>query len=476
MSKSTQIQGKGYTPFINGEVVKRVQSLDWSTDLGVENIQELGNASFVEKKSDVPKISVSFETNDVGNMALLNLFKTGKRLTGSGSNSGAQITQSVASAGTTQLDIYKVDTASTGLFSNAVGTMAWTNSGGGTVTVTMNGTTNDLDESTSGNGALCPSMIVKVSEHNNTTVNRTCHMQGLYIDSIDFAYDVGGMAKENLRMSGDHKEWFLNDYKNANISMATFVDASSVVTDVAGTTASSADVVAVYCNKELIFHRGKVTGTAPIEWNASGLMVWTTAADTGANNGAGFASGDRVEVVFKDDNGAFPRLGTVNTGTLGGLRRGAVEIYLKPSSVSTDFTKMLRCQSVSGSLNFGRQDVFELGTQRYIDRPLTYPLDVKFDLTFNDCDLQALGLIQDKDYAGTGDYLDIKDMAENSTVVVVLYNNEYTHTGANVLKTITMTTCKAITDGDSARIGNSAGQWKVSMQTDNIVWQGKITN
>jgi len=456
MAKSTAIQGKGHAFFLNGDIVKRLQSGDWGADLAVEKVMEMANAGYVEKIPDSPKISVSLDTNDVGNLAMLYLLKTGQRLA-------------------------PVDTLT--LSRDANGAYSVTTSG--SVTITMDGTTNDLDEiRTTASGQMCPSMLIKVSEHNNATIDRTCHLQGLYLDTVEFSYDVGGMAKENYRLSGDHKDWYFSGTNNPSTDIDMVFAEYTSATEATTTHAKPANttVEAVYVNKELVYHKRTAIGSAPT-WTGSSL---TFGADT-------FTDDARIEVIYSYDTPrSFPALTTSNTGTSaygtrGGLRRGNVVIYMEKqtgSTITDAQAKQLRLQSVSGLLDMGRQERYELGTQRYVDKQPTYPLNVRFDMTFNASDLQAFAHASAKEdewldgrsYSkpGTLDYMNVKDIVQNTKVTIELYKDAYIHTPANLVKTIVMNNCTVMSEGDTARVGQEAGQWRCTMETDNITWTGKI--
>lgn len=445
--KSTAIQGKGHAFFLNGDIFKRLQSGDWGADLAVEKVMEMANAGYVEKIPDLPKISVSLDSNEVGNMAILQLLKTGQRLAPTGT-----LTLSRDSKG-----VYTV-----------------TNSG--EVTVTMNGTTNDLDESSVvDSGQMCSSLLVKVSEHNNATIDRTCHLQGLFLDSLEFSYDVGGMAKENFRLSGDHKDWYFSGSSNPSTDIDMVFAAYDSGTTATTTFTKPADTTleAIYHNKELVYHKRSAIGTALAPtWVGTTLTV---ASST-------FIDKSRIEVLFSyDTSRGFPSLTANNTGTSaygtrGGLRRGNVVIYMQKQSGGTK-TRQLRLQSVSGSLDLGRQERNELSTQRFVDKQPTYPLNVKFDMTFNASDLEAFAFASGKETefaAGTLDYMNVKDIVNETKITVELYDDAYIHTSDHLVKTIVLDRCTVMNEGDTARVGQEAGQWRCSMETDNITWTGKI--
>lgn len=458
MAKSTAIQGKGHAFFLNGDIVKRLQSGDWGADLAVEKVMEMANAGYVEKIPDSPKISVSLDTNDVGNMAMLYLLKNGQRLPDTG------------------LDTLELSRDAKGCYTVTTS---------GEVTVTMDGTTNDLDEiRVTASGQMCPSMLIKVSEHNNSTIDRTCHLQGVYLDTVEFSYDVGGMAKENYRLSGDHKDWYFSGTNNPSTDIDMVFAEYTSATEATTTHAKPANttVEAVYVNKELVYHKRTAIGSAPT-WTGSSL---TFGADT-------FTDDARIEVIYSYDTPrSFPALTTSNTGTSaygtrGGLRRGNVVIYMEKqtgSTITDAQAKQLRLQSVSGLLDMGRQERYELGTQRYVDKQPTYPLNVRFDMTFNASDLQAFAHASAKEdewldgrsYSkpGTLDYMNVKDIVQNTKVTIELYKDAYIHTPANLVKTIVMNNCTVMSEGDTARVGQEAGQWRCTMETDNITWTGKI--
>lgn len=434
MAVTTQIQGKGQAVFMNGEILKRVQNVDLGADLAVENIEELANAGYVEKLSDLPKISVSIETNDVGSMANLSMLKSGTKLP-------------------TSPTAYGVTRDANGVYQQTYS---------GNDVITMADPTYDLDHQ------KCPSFVFKISEHNNTTLDRSCHVQGTYLDSVEFSYEVGGLAKENYRFSGDHKVWYFGAKKDIQIDMAAYATTATATTTVSAT---GHTLEAVFLNKEEVYNLAKSIDTYGITWAGTTLTAAT---------GTPFLSGDRIEVVYHVDTpGAFPKLNSTNTGTRGGLRRGSIKVYAWKHGDTGDKERLLRCQSVSGSLDFGRQEIYELGTQRYIDKPTTYPLNVRFDMTFSQADLKTMAIAQGKhdEYeAGTLTVMDVKDFIDDCDVQVEIYKDSYTATASTLAKTITIANCKVVTEGDTARVGNSAGQWRATLQSDNITWSGSGNN
>lgn len=445
--KSAGNQSKGYAFFLNGDMFKRLQSGDWGADLGVEKVMEMANAGYVEKIPDLPKISVSLDSNDVGNMAILQMLKTGQRLA-------------------------PVNTLT--LTRDSKGVYTITNSG--EVTITMNGTTNDLDESTVvDSGEICPSLLVKVSEHANATIDRTCHLQGLYLDSLEFSYDVGGMAKENFRLSGDHKDWYIPGMGNpsVDIDMVFAGYASGTTATTTYEKPANTTLEAIYHNKSLVYHKRTGVGTdlSPT-WTGSTLTV---ASST-------FTEKSRIEVLYSyDTSRGFPSLTANNTGTSaygtrGGLRRGNIVIYMQKQSGGTK-TQQLRLQSVSGSLDLNRQERDELGTQRFVTKQPTYPLNVKFDMTFNASDLEAFAFASGKEteYAAkTLDYMNVKDIVNETKITVEIYDDAYLHTSNHLVKTLVLDRCTVANEGDSARVGQEASQWRCSMEADNLTWTGKI--
>jgi len=590
MSVTTQIQGKGQAIFMNNDIIKRVQNVDLGADLAVENIEELANAGYVEKLEDLPKVSVSIETNDVGSMANLVMLKSGTQLVGVDrdptgiymgtyykpalvnriADAAASLTQTtgidndpagylidrvyvngvkkydrlsavvggytsveldqtatnsimtlagaaapalhdvidihyhavvadtstaVLGVVTTALDndpaTYTVDqvyvdgskqfdrleavsggftaatlsaadpavltcTGGTPLAGSEVVVVITTTSVAVTETITMADPTFDLDHQ------KCPSFVFKVSEPNTTTLTRSCHMQGTYLDSVEFSYEVGGLAKESYRFSGDHKVWYFGAKKDIAIDFATFATNATATTSAIAT---GNTLEAVFLNKEEVFNLAKGVDTYTITWAGTTLTAGT---------GTPFVSGDRIEIVYHvNTSRAFPKLTSTNTGTRGGLRRGCIKVYAWKHGDTNDKERLLRCQSVSGSLDFGRQEIYELGTQRYIDKPTTYPLNVRFDMTFNQADLKTMAIAQgkhDEFEAGTLTTMDVKDFIDNCDVQIEVYTDAYVASATTLAKTITLANCKVVTEGDTARVGNSAGQWRATLQTDNITW------
>lgn len=427
MSITTRIEGRGQAIFLNGDVMKRVQSVDLSTDLGVENIQELGNAEFVEKLPDLPKVSISIETNDVGSIANLMLLKTGSKLTG--------VTRDAQG-------VYQ------GLWVPTT-----------TTNIVMDGNTQDLDHD------KLPTFIYKISEFNNNTLDRSCLIQGAYLDSIEFNYDVGGLAKENFKFSGDYKAWYVGAKKDIDIDYPTYSSATKITTTVDKDDVSGV-LEAVFIDGIEVYNNAKSIDLYQLTWTDNEIT---------AGVGSPFKSDQRIEVIYSISTARnFPKLSSVNTGSIGGLRRGCIHIYAYKTGMAGEKRKLLRCQTLSGSLDLGRQDDYELGYQRFISRKATYPLNVRFDLTFNESDLRTMAISQHKlsDYEGaTLTHLDMS-LFKDIDVEVEIYKDAYKHDNTTLAKKLVFKRCRVINEGDSGRVGNSPAQWKISFQTDNITWTG----
>ena len=416
-SKPIQYQGKAVAILVNNEVWKRAQASDNSADLGQENIFEVGNADIVEKKDNTPNVTISVDCNDIGSLGRFKAIVSGDKISANASDYDSN-------------GVYK-------------GTYSGAN------VISMKNPIYDFDNN------LLPEFIFKISERSNTTVSQSIHLQGAFISSIAGSYDLTGLAKQTVNFETDNKKRYLGDHKNVF---------TMVLVPNAGTKTATAPTK----GSDETFLRGFVNRA-----EFAGTWVGTTVTFTMDEN---FDGTERVIGVYakgdKISTGDFPALTPTNTGSKGGLRRGAVVI--SAFKAGTSETRLLRCQSASYNLNFNRQAKNELGTQKDIDRAISYPLSVTCDLTFDASDLENFAIMQgkrDEFIAGTLTEMDVKDFINDLTIKIKLYSDEYDHSSGKLVQTITLENQKVKNESDSIQAGSTSASWKVSLEGSSIVWE-----
>jgi len=417
-TKPIQYQGRAVAVIVNNEVWKRAQASDNSVDLGSEKIFEIANADVVETKDNTPNVTINIDSNELGSLGMFKSIVSGTKISATPGD-------------------YDANGVFVGMYSGAN-------------LIQMKNPVYDFDN------ALLPEVLIKVSERSNTTVNRTAHIQGMFVSSIAGSYDVGGMAKQTITFESDNKKWYLGDYKNV-FTMVLTPNAGTKTATSPATKGVDETIIRCFSNRS--------------EFAAT--WVGTTVTFTMDENFDGtervigvYAKGDKTAV------GDFPALTPANTGSKGGFRRGAIVIYAHKSTDSE--TRLLRCQSASYNLSFNRQAKNELGTQKDIDRAISYPLTVTTDLTFDASDLEAFAIMQGKkaDYdAGTLTEMDVKDFINDVTIKVKIYSDEYDHSSGKLIETITLEGQKVKNESDSVQAGSTSTSWKVSLEGSSIVWE-----
>ena len=419
--KVIRYDGKSVALIMNEEVLKRVTGHDNSTDLSQEKINEIGNADIVESKDNNPNVSLSFNGNEVGSMAMLLLLGSGDKLSTNSADYDAK-----------------------GVFKGIYSTKT---------KIRMKAPNYDLDNNKR------PEILVKVSEKYNTNVSRTCHIASCFVSAINGSYDVNGLASENVTIESDNKTWYQNDFKNCHTTVLTPTAGTLTATSTVTKTASLT-LVKVCVNRV---------------WYDSTVASWsgTTVTFSGIPNLDGtertvmlYAEGDKTAT------NDFPELTPVNTGTKGGLRRGAIEIYCRPSD-GTD-TLLLRAQSVNYSCPLSRTPENQLGTQDDLDRSIGYPLVISTDLSFKDSDLENWAILQGKQASfadKTLKEMKVSDFLGNLVVTIKIYSDERNHDASKLVKTITIENLKPKSEANNFQQGNNAATWNVSMEGSAITWE-----
>ena len=417
-TKPIQYQGRAVSILVNGEVWKRVQASDNSVDLGSEKIFEIANADVVETKDNTPNVTINFDSNEIGSLGMFKAIVSGTKIS-------------------TNADDYDANGVFKGIYSGAN-------------LLQMKNPIYDFDNN------LLPEVLIKVSERSNTTVNRTAHIQGMFISSIAGSYDVGGLAKQTVSMESDNKKWYLNDHKNI-FTMVLTPNAGTKTATSSATKGADETLIRCFSNRTefaATWVGTTVTFTMDENFNGTERVIGV------------YAKGDRTAT------GDFPSLTPTNTGSKGGLRRGAIVISAYKSGDTE--TKLLRCQSASYNLNFNRQAKNELGTQKDTERAISYPLSVTCDLSFDSSDLEAFAIMQGKRTTFADNSLtemDVKDFVNDVVIKIKIYSDEYDHSSNKLIETITLDGQKVKNESDSVQAGSTSTSWKVSLEGSSITWE-----
>jgi hypothetical protein len=73
MSKQNYIRADGYGLFVDGVQAERITSVNLALDKGTEDITQLSDSGIVQKISQTPDVSITVESNFIGNTDLLRM-------------------------------------------------------------------------------------------------------------------------------------------------------------------------------------------------------------------------------------------------------------------------------------------------------------------------------------------------------------------------------------------------------------------
>jgi len=413
--KTTGMLGKGEIIEINGLTLKRLQGGALGVNLSNEDMKQMGDGGVIERKSNLPDTSLKLDFNAigyVGNFMLMAGYKNSGWMPQL--NSGLCFT--MTSAG---MDI------------NGDATLGFD--------------TNNM-----------PEIVARYSEFNDTVLSRSAYVPGMFVNSYELRAATDGVATESFSLAGDSK----TDYDGASKDIRVVVCYPIAATSSATWDPGYADFSSGYTFVKAFVNRidSYTTEVTP-----------SFATNSLAIAGVTFDGTERVVMLLtKDTSQAFP--GLADTNERGGLRRGAIVISLHKATEAE--TKSLRIQSVAATLNLGRIASNEMGTQRDVDRVVTYPVPVKADITINDNDLEMM-----KQMVGTSStVVDANNYVNDMVVTMSFYNSETVHLAANLLCKVTMSGMKVASENSDGKAGASFGTRTFSLEGNNFIMSGTGVN
>lgn len=399
MSTPEKQRASGVSPFVDGVLMKRIQTAGVDLSLNREEITELANAGVVEYIADAPEVSITLESNNVGSTDLMALL------------SDAMITYTVddeADGPRGGVGRYYIKSSS----SNAAHRIITEDNvldGYNTITITSN--------------------------EDGTSAARTMWLNHCAITGFNLNYDVNGNVAENYTLSADNETMFLNDlgavrcYKPVfnqieyTSSGLGFVGLDSCVPD-------NSTVVAIGINNNILRNRniGGVTGNCTIYGDrfenpgdgvASGMFYASAVglSTPWASTAAG--SSDRIWILYKPDGATWEAEGEADagnpgfelespSGALGAIRRGYISAYLwntqgGEDTIGTETAagRALRLQTIGIDISPGEEKLYELGTDGYYGIVKNIPVPVDVTITANDSDLKYYAIMTSTSHANT---------------------------------------------------------------------------
>lgn len=236
----------------------------------------------------------------------------------------------------------------------------------------VSGTTVDFTQDIGSAGAVAIWSYIK--HEGDLDVTYTQLMKNCFVNSYSANFTTDGPATESYGFVSDNRKWLFNDYNQVSKVELTYATDTWTGT-VTGATNSRVQAVIV-------------DGQETTEYTATGTggsVEVTIPGTTGTEEVYAIVAGDAGGPLFIPDK-----------DSPSGKRRGHVELYLVTGHtnnggqiVGGEETKQLKIQSVSVDASLAREDLGQLGSTYYYDRPLTLPIEVtcSFDLIFADLDI-----------------------------------------------------------------------------------------
>jgi hypothetical protein len=442
MAKASRVRYSGSAPFVDDAQVNRVQALGSSSRLTTEDMKELGTLNIVEIVDDVPQVDVSIDTNENGTNEVLGL------LANKGYGCQVVAVPTVTAVGSNKIKVRPGSYYAKGnrvLFEGAE--------------LTVSGTTAQvvyLQPEVSGDkvsiGASVPAGAVKLADvtpvggivkqadivdarsfheikeldfelakvdifvpvkqsGSGDNVARTMYMDRVYVNNIDFGFQVNGVASASYRLETDNKRWFLND------SAQIVVDEFKATTTGALTLSQTPNQLANGNYMLKVTHNGNdlVEGVG-----------YTVTAGTKSLTITGIAIGDLVKVRYTSATGGrffapVPALEEPHPELAGGLKEGQVELFLVDKDGVVDATRTPRVQSARVSLPLTREQLDELGSSYPYERPMQLPVNVSVSLELKDSDLELMARFSGYDNLNNVDEIALDDLVKNKGLLVKLY-------------------------------------------------------
>lgn len=483
MAKPEKVRASKVAILIDGVQLKRVQTVGQSADLSKEKLLELSDTQVVQYIDNIPNVSVSIDTNDIGSVDTLKLAAD---------------------------SLIKRDTAIAG----EIRTSGWYSQ----VLLAQQNTSAATDEDNFLSAKV--DLTYAVSE-DGTNVNRVAWMHNAALTGISWNYDVNGFGQENFTFQGDNRTWFLGQYagvrglilrKDQIRSMKTSHTATcqsfrldSTLARV-GAAASrnygalrGATVVALGIDDKIFYAsdstQWRISTVSQISGNGnfqfelayvgSGQVPYSTPY---ASTASGTIS--RVFAVIK------PKLTTASTGgttplwvginsanpgynltpvstSIGGRSREFLTAVLYNTlgptgqTTSTTAAQTLRLQSIGIDVSPGADPLLQLGSKSAFAYDIEEPLPLTVTVNALDSDLEIYAKLMGT-AIGTGSttvkQIRLEDFNGANSLVLKIYKNS---TKTTLLKTIRTASMNVTNTNDNVTVGGNATT-EITFECSNI--------
>lgn len=416
MAKSTKVRYTGVAAYANGYILSRVQNVSLSSDLGDEEARELNNEEVVEFTPSNPQVSLSIETNEYGSLRNLRSL-------------------CMISGNTGQITVNSFD------------------------------------------GVSCD---IGIAVEEDSVLKRTVIVNDAFLSSLQYNFDVGGVATENFQLESDNREWFQLGKKQV-FSLGYIVDgpvtgygsgAWAFTIPLASSLAASYTAEAVYVGGIRASGTPTLVGTgATVNGTAGQLVTRVDFTDSSITT-----SGQRYRaVIYKTSPDSTIQQAT-SSSAIGSITRGKLNLYLTTGAGNIEtFTQenFLRVQSVSIDVDLGREVLNELGHYRAYDRSLTFPVPVNVTFSTLASDLEEFSKFSDKDNTITSSYK-LSDYLKTAKFQIEIYNKQDIDTTRTILKQITISGLQVVSDSFGVDVGGNATQ-DFTCKASNITISGNGT-
>lgn len=419
-----------------GRILSRVQSFTADTDKSVEEMRELSNESITEYVEGLPVVSVSVDTSEIGGLR----------------NLGALCNASGASyIDKDNFDLTSVDLA------------------------------------------------VQIEE--DGVLARTMYMGDCFLTGISWSFDVGGVASENFTLESDNKTQYFDTKKEMFITTAAYGEndtTGSGVTTIEGSGWAALHTgLFITVDNEII--RSAVDKSIKVPDLIVGSGGFMRAAIMNSRDSAVctpiISGGTRYRVGFyKDTPGSVIDLTSgkaagahgLDGSSIGGVRKGMVEIYLIPSGVSSATglfstsasNEILRLQTVSVDVDLSRESLEELGNYKAYYRSMVLPIPVTVTLSAIESDIDnwcrmSAGFKDTwpSNAVGTAGEISFRDFVKGASLHVKIYDDDESASSRNALKSVLVQELTATAESFSVDAGGNATA-DITCNADNFAVSG----
>jgi hypothetical protein len=401
MAKPEKIRYSRVACLIDGIIASKVQTVGNSADTSKEKLLELTNNNVVQYIENVPNVSITIDTNDVGSMDTMRLL-TGKFI------------RTTADSGVTK------DSRYGGYYSQIKA--SYKNTASILPSITETELLNARVD------VLCP-----ITE-DGTSVHRTVWFHWCALSGISWNYDVNGFTGENYSLRSDNKTWFLGRWGDVRAivlrrdqigtlggvtgtAQTFYLDtASGSGTGIRSSEIAASSVLAMGFNENIAYRQDYTTWKF-FDPTVTGVnrqkVKFTLAAKitppfstpfASSSIGGSFANMTRVIVLLKPATAQTwdPAVSSANPGyalkSTAGSIGGKPREYITPvfwntkgpagGITSTAVGTTLRLQSASIDISPGADPLFQLGSKAAFSYDVQEPLPITVTLSALDSDVE----------------------------------------------------------------------------------------